>query len=259
MASIATTQSGRIDGEAFHHCVDFTPNRRLANMTDPPSPFVKLEKVTRTYKSGNNAVTALDEVSLEIEPGERLALLGRSGSGKSTLLNLLGGLDRPTAGDIHIDGQKLNELKSEEMADYRLGSVGMIFQAFNLIPTKTAEQNVELPFVFAGESKSARRPKANEALELVGLKDRARHRPAELSGGEQQRVAVARALMNRPAIVFADEPSGNLDSVSSKELHQLLFDLRKDFNQTFVIVTHNEELSNLSDRTIMMVDGKISS
>lgn len=225
-------------------------------MTD--SPFVQLEKVTRRYKSGRHAVTALDEVSLEIKSGERLALLGRSGSGKSTLLNLLGGLDRPTAGDIHVGGQKLNALGSEEMADYRLGSVGMIFQAFNLIPTKTAEQNVELPFVFAGEPKSIRRPKATEALELVGLKDRARHRPAELSGGEQQRVAIARALANNPSLLLADEPTGNLDSQTAADIMRQLTEFSDRHNTTVVIVTHDEKLaSTFAHRTLRLNDGKL--
>lgn len=227
-------------------------------MDSQRSPFVELTDVTRTYKTKYDSVTALSNINLSIKAGERLALLGRSGSGKSTLLNLLGGLDKPTSGVVLVGRHELNCMDSDEMADYRLNSVGMIFQAFNLIVTKTALQNVEMPFIFAAQQRSARRKKAREALELVGLKNRARHRPTQLSGGEQQRVAIARALANKPSLLLADEPTGNLDSGTASEIIQQLTEFSDANNTTVVLVTHDEELASVfAHRTLRLHDGEL--
>lgn len=222
------------------------------------SPLVQLMKVSRHYKTKSGIVSALSDVTLSIERGERIALLGRSGSGKSTLLNLLGGLDRPTSGSIVVNSQSIGELKRDQMAAYRLSSVGIVFQAFNLIPTKTAVQNVELPFVFDGQSRSSRRRRSLEALEGVGLKERATHRPSEMSGGEQQRVAVARALVNKPSLLLADEPTGNLDSATAVEIMKRIVEHSNEHQTAVVLVTHDEELaSQFADRIIRMSDGRL--
>ena len=227
-------------------------------MDSQRTPFVELTDVTRTYTTKYDSVTALSNVNLSIGAGERLALLGRSGSGKSTLLNLLGGLDKPTSGVILVGRHELNCMDSDEMADYRLNSVGMVFQAFNLIATKTALQNVEMPFIFGGQPRSSRRKQAREALGLVGLEKRTRHRPTQLSGGEQQRVAIARALANKPSLLLADEPTGNLDSATSGEIIQQLIEFSDANNTTVVLVTHDEELaSDFAHRTLRLHDGKL--
>ena len=228
-------------------------------MSDSVSAFVRLEKVSRVYQSGSDRVVALDDVSLEIAQGERIALLGKSGSGKSTLLGLLGGLDRATSGTIHVDGNDLATLDSDGLAGYRLRSVGMVFQAFNLIRSKTAVQNVEVPFVLAGRDVAGRRAAAVQALESVGLKERANHRPTELSGGEQQRVAIARALVNAPSLILADEPTGNLDSTTAGEVIELLSRYSEENQTTVVLVTHDEELAtSFANRTLRLRDGQLS-
>jgi len=227
-------------------------------MSFEQSAFVQLTDVSRIYQTKSDSVTALAEVSLSIEKGERVALLGKSGSGKSTLLNLLGALDRPTSGSIRVSDQELGKLTSDEMADYRLNSVGMVFQAFNLIHTKTAAQNVELPFVFQRHPRSERRARALSVLETVGLKDRASHRPTELSGGEQQRVAVARALVNEPSLLLADEPTGNLDSATAADIMKQLVDYSEDHSTTVLLVTHDEELAaEFAHRTLRLRDGRL--
>lgn len=227
----------------------------------PEKSFVELTGVSRIFKAKHstaNEVVALRNVNLEIQSGERLALLGKSGSGKSTLLNLLGGLDRPTSGSIHVDQQDVTGLNSEELANYRLKSVGMIFQAFNLIPTKTAIQNVEMPFVFAGEGRTQRKAKAKESLMAVGLAERIFHRPAQLSGGEQQRVAIARAIANRPGLLLADEPTGNLDSSTAKEIMQQLVVFTETHNTAVILVTHDEELAfEFAHRIVRLRDGVV--
>lgn len=228
-------------------------------MSDSVSAFIRLEKVSRVYQSGSDRVVALDDVSLEIAQGERIALLGKSGSGKSTLLGLLGGLDRATSGTIHVDGNDLATLDSDGLAGYRLRSVGMVFQAFNLIRSKTAVQNVEVPFVLAGRDVAGRRAAAVQALESVGLKERANHRPTELSGGEQQRVAIARALVNAPSLILADEPTGNLDSTTAGEVIELLSRYSEENQTTVVLVTHDEELAtSFANRTLRLRDGQLS-
>lgn len=214
--------------------------------------------LTKTYGSANAPVHALRGVSIHINRGERVALLGKSGSGKSTLLNLLGGLDSPTAGSIEVGGRDLAKLTSSGLARHRLTTVGMIFQSFNLILSRTALQNVELPMVFAGRPPHERRAAATRALEAVGLGHRLDHRPSELSGGEHQRAAIARALVNDPQILLADEPTGNLDSATSGEIMDLLNSYILAHNTTLVLVTHDEELASRStDRIVRLKDGQV--
>lgn len=214
--------------------------------------------LSKTYASAAAPVHALRDVSLDVGRGEKVALLGRSGSGKSTLLNVLGGLDPPSGGTVEVDGRGLGSLSSKALADYRLSTVGMIFQSFNLIPSRTALQNVELPMIFAGRSRGQRRFAARQALEHVGLAARLDHHPAELSGGEHQRVAIARALVNEPAVLLADEPTGNLDSATAAEIIALLMDHVRQRAATLVMVTHDEELARrCADRIVRLKDGRV--
>ncbi|HEU5236148.1 MAG TPA: ABC transporter ATP-binding protein [Pyrinomonadaceae bacterium] len=220
--------------------------------------LIETREVTRIYQMGANQVTALDRVTMGVSEGEFVAIQGTSGSGKSTLLNLLGGLDRPTTGDVLFDSQPLGPLTKKQMARYRKFSVGMIFQNFNLIPTMTAAENVKLALAFGGLRGEERRRRASELLERVGLADRIEHRPSELSGGEQQRVAIARALANHPRVLLADEPTGNLDSTRARELLALLREMTDRDRLTVLLVTHDHELaSSFANRIIMMKDGKI--
>jgi len=221
-------------------------------------PLIETRDVSRVYQMGNNQVTALDRVTMGAQEGEFVAIQGTSGSGKSTLLNLLGGLDKPTSGDILFDGQPLGPLTKKQMARYRRFSVGMIFQNFNLIPTMTAAENVKLALAFGGLRGAERRTRADSLLERVGLGERMEHRPAELSGGEQQRVAIARALANQPRILLADEPTGNLDSTRAQELLALLREMVRRDRLTVLMVTHDRELAGgFADRVIMMKDGRV--
>ena len=223
-------------------------------------PLIETQQVTRVYQMGTNLVTALDHVDVSLNEGEFVAIQGTSGSGKSTLLNLLGGLDRPTSGEVLFDSTPLGPLTKKQMARYRRDSVGMIFQNFNLITTMTAAENVRLALAFGGVRGTERRQRAGELLERVGLAGRIEHRPLELSGGEQQRVAIARALANRPRVLLADEPTGNLDSTRSRELLALLQEMVKHEGLTVLLVTHDHELaSSFADRIIMMKDGKVVS
>jgi lipoprotein-releasing system ATP-binding protein len=201
----------------------------------------------------------LKGVDLEIKQGEIASIVGPSGSGKSTLLHILGTLDRPDRGEIHINKQKINFLQDKQVADFRNQHIGFVFQFHHLLPEFTATENVSIPGWMAGRKKKEVNERAIEILKSLGLGERLDNKPGALSGGEQQRVAVARALINNPKIIFADEPTGNLDSANAKELHELFFELRKQFNQTFLIVTHNEELAQMSDRILHMRDGKIIS
>jgi len=196
-------------------------------------------------------------VNLEIKKGEVVSIVGPSGCGKSTLLHILGTLDKPDIGEISINNSSLSLLNGNKLAAFRNKHIGFVFQFHHLLPEFTALENVCIPGWLSGKGKTEVKKRAEELLEMLGLAARNENKPNQLSGGEQQRVAVARALINNPDIVFADEPSGNLDSANAQELHQLFFDLRKQFNQTFLIVTHNEELSQLSDRTLHMKDGRI--
>jgi putative ABC transport system ATP-binding protein len=224
------------------------------------SPAVQLDHVSRYYDMGDSTVRAVDDVSLSVPCGEFLALLGSSGSGKSTLLNLIAGLDRPTSGAIHADGQNLASLPSIDLARYRRNSIGMIFQSFNLLPRMTLEENIELPLRLAEVDRPERADRVREALEKVRLVHRIGHRPAELSGGEQQRVAIARALVNRPKILLADEPTGNLDSVTGEAILSLLRELQSHSSMTVIMVTHERPLAeNFADRLAIMADGKLVS
>ena len=199
----------------------------------------------------------LKGVNLKVEQGEIVSIIGKSGAGKSTLLHILGTLDRADKGSLIINGDDVSSFTTKRMAAFRNKNIGFIFQFHHLLPEFTALENVLIPAYIAKASNNGLEARAKELLDYLGLSERLTHKPTELSGGEQQRVAVARALMNQPAIVFADEPSGNLDSASSQELHQLLFDLRRDFKQTFIIVTHNNELAKMSDRILEMKDGAL--
>ena len=220
--------------------------------------LVRAVALTRSYGPAGAAVHALRGVSLEVKRGERVALLGKSGSGKSTLLNVLGGLDRPTSGNVAVGGWDLSAMRADELARYRLATVGMIFQSFNLIGSRTALQNVELPMLFAAVPPARRRAAAAAALGAVGLGQRLHHRPNELSGGEMQRVAIARALVNDPVLVLADEPTGNLDSATAAEIMDLLGGPLSRRGATLVLVTHEEDLARrCADRIVWLKDGQL--
>jgi ABC-type lipoprotein export system ATPase subunit len=219
---------------------------------------VRAIEVRKEYATAAAPVYALRGVSLEVRRGEKVALLGKSGSGKSTLLNVLGGLDRPSGGSVFVEGCDLGRLSTNELARHRLTTVGMIFQSFNLIPSRTALENVELPMIFAGRPPRERRGAAQKALEAVGLGERLHHRPAELSGGEHQRVAIARALVNRPPVLLADEPTGNLDSSTANEILELLNAHAQAHGTTLILVTHDEELARRhADRILWLKDGHL--
>jgi len=228
---------------------------------DPVSDYaVRVEDVVKSYGARDSQVAALRGVSLTVRRGERVALLGKSGSGKSTLLNLIGGLDRPSSGRIQAGERDIAGLAADELASYRLTTVGMIFQAYNLILSRTAWENVELPMIFAGRPRVDRRAAARAALEAVGLGERLGHRPSELSGGEHQRVAIARALVNRPEILLADEPTGNLDSATAAEIMGLLLAHVRGAGTTMIMVTHDEELARqAAHRIVRLKDGRIVS
>jgi predicted ABC-type transport system involved in lysophospholipase L1 biosynthesis ATPase subunit len=222
-------------------------------------PAILADGLTKSYGTGPTAVAALAGVDLLVPAGERIAVIGKSGSGKSTLMNLLGGLDVPTSGTLRVAGQNLSSLSRRQLAEYRLHRVGFIFQSFNLLPQKTALENVELPLVLAGHPPAERRASAHELLAAVGLSERASHTPPQLSGGERQRVAVARSLVNRPHLLLADEPTGNLDSASAAAVMELILHQVRDRGVTLMIVTHDEELAKRSaDRVIRMRDGRIA-
>lgn len=222
--------------------------------------LLEARNVTREYRMSAETVRALAGVSVSIEAGEFVAILGTSGSGKSTLLNLFGGLDHPTSGEIAFDGQSLAPLSSREMSRYRLRRVGMIFQNFNLIPTMTAAENVALALAFAGMTRRERARRATDLLDRVGLAARADHRPSELSGGEQQRVSIARAIANAPQALLADEPTGNLDSNRAAEVLTLLDEMRTRDQRTIILVTHDHELAGrFATRLIRLKDGKVVS
>ncbi len=218
---------------------------------------VSVRGVTREYRMGETLIRAVHDVSLEVEQGTFVALLGASGSGKSTLLNLVAGLDRPTSGSITVQGRDLAQMSSEELARYRRHTVGMVFQAFNLVPTMTLLENVELPMRFAEVDRTERAARAHEALERVGLSARLGHRPVELSGGEQQRAAIARALVNRPSLLLADEPTGNLDSRTGEEVMNYLRECHQQ-GLTVVLVTHERQLADrYAGRVLTLADGKL--
>jgi putative ABC transport system ATP-binding protein len=218
------------------------------------SPVVAGHELTKRYGEGDAAVNALRGVSLEIEPASFTAIMGPSGSGKSTLMHLLAGLDRPTSGTVTIDGTEIGKLDDTDLTRLRRDKIGFVFQAFNLVPVLTAEENVRLPLTLAGRGDNGR---VERLLEAVALTDRRTHRPAELSGGQQQRVAVARALASEPAVIFADEPTGNLDSTTSQEILALLRRAVDEFGQAVVMVTHDATAASVSDRVVFLDDGNI--
>jgi putative ABC transport system ATP-binding protein len=212
-------------------------------------------EITRRYGEGETAVDALRGVSLDIEKGKLTAVMGPSGSGKSTLMHILAGLDRPTSGDVTIAGTNITKLDDNDLTKLRREHIGFVFQFFNLLPMLSAEENVTLPLLIAGEKPE--HPWFDQLIEKVGLKDRLSHRPSELSGGQQQRVAIARALVSRPTVVFADEPTGNLDSATSHEILNLMRDSVDSFGQTTVMVTHDPRAAAIADRILFLADGQI--
>lgn len=229
-------------------------------MTTDNGVAVRAEGVSRHYEMGAATIRAVDGITLEVRAGEFVALLGSSGSGKSTLLNLMAGLDRPTGGAIFANGRNLSELSSLELARYRSRTVGMVFQSFNLLPRMTLEENVELPLRLAEVDRADRAPRVKEALERVRLEKRLTHRPSEMSGGEQQRAALARALVNRPTLLFADEPTGNLDSATGETIMLLLKEIQQKLGMTIVMVTHERPLAErFADRIVALADGKLLS
>ncbi|MDZ4158477.1 MAG: ABC transporter ATP-binding protein [Anaerolineaceae bacterium] len=215
---------------------------------------IDASNLTKVYQMGKIEVQALAGVSFRLQRGEVVAIMGPSGSGKSTLMNLLGCLDRPTGGEYILDGERVSDLSDDQLADIRNRKVGFVFQSYNLLPRATALSNVELPLRYAGVTKG-RTELARQALEVVGLGDRVRHRPAELSGGQQQRVAIARSLVNNPAIVMADEPTGNLDSKSGKEIMNLILTLNRERGTTIILVTHDQSVANQAGRILRLSDG----
>ena len=217
--------------------------------------ILKVENLTKVYGKDNNKVVALDNVSFTVEKGEFVAIIGASGSGKSTLLHLIGGVDRPTSGKVFIDGQDIYKLNSDKLAIFRRREVGLIYQFYNLIPILTVEENITLPLEL--DNRKVDKFELNEIIKLLGLERRRNHLPNELSGGQQQRTSIGRAIITKPAIILADEPTGNLDSKASEEVVTLLQKMNKDYKQTIIMITHNLEIASYADRIITIEDGKI--
>ncbi len=217
--------------------------------------ILRVENLRKTYGKGQNEVKALDGVTFSVEKGEFVAIVGASGSGKSTLLHLLGGVDRPTSGKVFIEGKDIYKLNDDELAIFRRRQVGLIYQFYNLIPILNVEENIVLPLSLDGRSVSA--DKLQELLKSLGLEDRKMHLPNELSGGQQQRTSIGRAMITNPAIILADEPTGNLDSKASDEIVELLKKSNRDYKQTIIMITHNLEIAKIADRIIKIEDGKI--
>lgn len=218
--------------------------------------FIEVKNLCKVYGSGEAEIKALDNINLNIEQGEFVAIVGPSGSGKSTLLHLLGGVDNPSSGEVIIKGESIYKLKEKELSILRRRKLGFVFQFFNLIPVLTAEENIEMPVLL--DNNKIDKNYMNELLKLLGLEERRKHYPSELSGGQQQRVSIGRALANKPSIILADEPTGNLDSKNSKEVLELLKYCAKKYNQTLVLITHDINIAKSADRVITIEDGKIS-
>ena len=216
--------------------------------------MIEIRNITKSFGS----LQVLKGIDLHIDKGEVVSIVGPSGAGKTTLLQIIGTLDKPDTGSVCIDGIDTTRLSSKRLSDFRNTRLGFVFQFHQLLPEFTALENIMIPAYIAGTSQKKAKERAKELLQFMGLSDRATHKPAELSGGEKQRIAVARALVNSPAVILADEPSGSLDTKNKQELHQLFFDLRDRFGQTFVIVTHDEQLATLTDRTIHLKDGQLA-
>ena len=217
--------------------------------------ILKTENLTKIYGSGENKVVALDHVSFSVKDGEFVAIVGASGSGKSTLLHLLGGVDKPTSGTVYVNGKDIYKLNDRDLAIFRRREVGLIYQFYNLIPILNVEENITLPLELDG--KHAKKEELEDLLKTLGMENRKKHLPNQLSGGQQQRVSIGRALITKPAIVLADEPTGNLDSKASDEIIELLKKANKDYNQTIIMITHNMELAKVADRIIEIEDGHI--
>jgi len=220
------------------------------------SALVEIRDMSKIYNPGENEVRALDHVSLTIQKGEFVAIIGQSGSGKSTLMNMIGCLDVPTEGTYILNGQDVSRLKDDELSDIRNREIGFIFQGFNLIPNLTARENVELPLIYRGVSQKERHELSERALKTVGLEHRMNHRPSEMSGGQQQRVAIARAIAQAPPIILADEPTGNLDSASSREIINVLKELHED-GRTVILITHDNDIAAQAKRVVRIMDGKV--
>lgn len=219
--------------------------------------MIKVENLRKVYKVGTEKVVALDNINLEIEKGEFCCIVGTSGSGKSTLLNQLAGLEKPTKGTVVINGQNVSKMNEKQLAVFRQNHIGFIFQSYNLLPTLTAVENVAFPLIFKGVDKKMREKKARAILKEMQMGDRMNHKPTELSGGQQQRVGIARAFVSKPAVIFADEPTGNLDSKTTEQVMDMLIDISQKNNITFVMVTHDPELAKKAKRVITIVDGNI--
>lgn len=227
------------------------------NYNDSSEYIIELKNLRKVYRIGDEKVVALDDVSLNIRRGEFCCLLGTSGSGKSTLLNLMAGLEKPTKGSIRIKGQTIEKMNEKKLAKFRQEHLGFVFQSYNLLPMLTALENVSLPLIFKGVPKAKRDKKAREMLKAVGLSTHEKHKPSQMSGGQQQRVGIARAFVAMPEIVFADEPTGNLDSKTTKEVMELITGMARANNQTLVIVTHDLQIASYADRIVHILDGNI--
>ena len=221
--------------------------------------MIRVENLRKVYKVGDEKVVALDNISVKIEKGEFCCIVGTSGSGKSTLLNMLAGLEKPTKGKVRINGQLVSKMTEKELAKFRQENIGFIFQSYNLMPTLTATENVAIPLLFKGVDRDIREKKAKKILKEMGLGDRLNHKPGEMSGGQQQRVGIARAFVGRPNVIFADEPTGNLDSATTEQVMKMLLDISQQNNITFVMVTHDPELAQMAPRVITLKDGRVVS
>jgi putative ABC transport system ATP-binding protein len=251
---------GRLRGavETLLVCIFVPAGLIVSGIMAANGNIVEIRELTKIYRQGEINVTALDRISLDIQGGEFLSLMGPSGSGKSTLLHIIAGIDRPTSGSCHVQGIDVAKLNESELADWRNQNVGFVFQTFNLIPVLTAQENVELPLLLTRLGRRVRRKQVETALELVGLGDRGHHLPRQLSGGQEQRVAIARALVTDPSLIVADEPTGNLDSISAHEVLEVLKSLSRDAGKTVIMVTHDPKAAAFGSRSIHLEKGELT-